>query len=56
MPADPMKLFEQIAAEAIKQAEAVDCSFADFVRGLRSIEIDIRERLHSAEAELDAQS
>jgi hypothetical protein len=43
--------FEKIASEAIIEAEAVKCSSLDFVAGLRSIMISIRERLEQAESE-----
>lgn len=44
--------FEAIAREAIESAEAVKCDFSDFVEGLKSIEIEIRERRSMAEEEL----
>lgn len=44
--------FERIAAEAIRQAESVDCSLTTFVIGLRDIELAIEERRNHAEREL----
>lgn len=48
-----MDEFEKIAADAIRRAEAVKCSFEAFVRGLRSILIDVKERLDLAESEAE---
>lgn len=47
--------FEEIAQEAIKEAERVKCTFADFVQGLRDIEGTVRERRQAAEEELESQ-
>jgi len=49
-----MSEFEKIAQEVVRKAEAVKCPFRDFVEGLRSILIDVRERLEIAEDELRA--
>jgi hypothetical protein len=40
--------FEQIAADAIVRAESVDCGVEDFVEGMRSIFISIKERYDMA--------
>lgn len=49
-------VWEQIAEDAIREAEHVDCSLEDFARGLKDIEIAIRERRQLADAEVDANS
>lgn len=36
--------FEQIAADAIVRAESVQCELEDFVEGMRSILIEVKER------------
>ena len=46
------KLFTEIAQHAISEAEGIKCPFPVFVEGLRSMLIDIRERLDMAEDEL----
>lgn len=46
------KKFTEIAQRAISEAEKIDCPFAVFVEGLRSMMIDIRERHEMAEDEL----
>lgn len=46
------KKFTEIAQRAIIEAEKIDCPFAVFVEGLRSMMIDIGERLGMAEDEL----
>ena len=36
--------FERIAKDAIRQAELVECSLAEFAEGLKLIEDEIRDR------------
>ena len=47
-----MKEFEKIAEEAIRKAGDVDCSFEDFVTGLKDILDAVQERWELANAEL----
>ena len=47
-----MNEFERIAYEAIIKAEKVNCSFDDFVTGLRTMLNEINDRLEAAEEEL----
>ena len=44
-----MKAFERIATETVRQAEAVNCSLADFAQGLRDIRDAVQERLELEE-------
>lgn len=46
------KRFEEIADTVISDMEAVSCSFADFVEGLRGLEVQVRDRRIGAEDEL----
>lgn len=49
-----MDRFERIAADAISEAEDVDCSLETFAEGLHDMEIAIRERRELADAEVRA--
>lgn len=40
--------FEQIATDAIVRAERVECGVEDFVEGLRTMLISVKERYDSA--------
>lgn len=46
------KRFEEIADTVISDMEAVSCSFAGFVEGLRGLEAQVRDRRIDAEKEL----
>ena len=43
--------FEDLAADCINEAENVNCTFAEFIDGLRIIHEAIKERLEQALAE-----
>lgn len=46
------KVWKQIAFDAIDAAENVDCSFGEFVRGLKRVTEELQDRLQCAEDEL----
>jgi hypothetical protein len=51
-----MEHWDRIVTETIKQAEAVDCALEDYADGLREIEIQIRDKRHMVEDELEKRS
>lgn len=52
MTTEQERMFEEIAARAIAEAEKVPAEFTDFVDGLEIIHLELADRYRSAGAEL----